>query len=375
LLDDGHDLRRFTLDLVQHARDLLVLQVAPDDPDLVDATDERRRRLLAQTTLVPADRLLRMVDLLAATVAEQRHGSPRLPLELALARLAVPGADGELAALADRVAALESGGSPATGRRTPIAPRRGTSPPPIGGTSGTEEPTPAPTAADATAEEPSPHAPAPAVGDAPTADTPDETADPPAPAEERPAPVADTPDETAERPDPAPTPADASSTDDDPLTLVTTHWQGILELLKQSSRRHHAIFEPAVPVAVRNHILTLRYAPRYASFHAVQARGGELSGALITALERSCGLKLRIDVEVEGAPSDRRPIPPSVTPDDARTPVLDEPTTSAVDGGEEVDVREAELDRPAQAVDVDQLLQRELGAELLDERPPPALED
>ena len=130
-----------------------------------------------------------------------------------------------------------------------------------------------------------------------------------------------------------------------------------------------------MPVAVRNHILTLRYAPRYASFHAVQARGGELSGALIAALERSCGLKLRIDVEVEGTPSDRRPIPPSVTPDDARTPVLDEPVAGAVDGAEELDVREAELDRPAQAVDVDELLQRELGAELLDERPPPAAED
>jgi DNA polymerase III subunit gamma/tau len=375
LLDDGHDLRRFTLDLVQHARDLLVLQVAPDDPDLVDATDERRRRLLAQTTLVPADRLLRMVDLLAATVAEQRHGSPRLPLELALARLAVPGADGELAALADRVAALESAGAPATRQRTTIATRRGTSPPPIGGASGTEEPAPAPTVADATAEESTPDAAAPAVGDAPTADTPDETPEQPAPAEGRPAPPADTPDENAESPEVAPAPGDPPPTDDDPLALVTTHWQGILELLKQSSRRHHAIFEPAVPVAVRNHILTLRYAPRYASFHAVQARGGELSGALITALERSCGLKLRIDVEVEGTPTDRRPIPPSVTPDDARTPVLDEPTTSAIDGGEEVDVREAELDQPAQTVDVDQLLQRELGAELLDERPPPALED
>jgi DNA polymerase III subunit gamma/tau len=36
LVDDGHDLRRFTMDLVQHLRDLLVLQVAPDRPDLVE---------------------------------------------------------------------------------------------------------------------------------------------------------------------------------------------------------------------------------------------------------------------------------------------------------------------------------------------------
>jgi DNA polymerase III subunit gamma/tau len=113
LLDDGHDLRRFTLDLVQHLRDLLVLQVAPDRPDLVDATDERRRRLQAQAPSIPSDTMLRAVDLLAQTVAEQRQGSPRLPLELALARLATPGADGDLTELVDRIARLEAGVAPA----------------------------------------------------------------------------------------------------------------------------------------------------------------------------------------------------------------------------------------------------------------------
>ena len=326
LLDEGQDLRRFTLDLVQHLRDLLVLQVAPDDPDLVDATDERRRRLLAQTPLLPSERLLRMVELLAATVVEQRHGSPRLPLELALARLAVPSADGDVAALADRIAALEAGGVGGGPARPQVS--LPSAPP-------TPSPEPVPT--------PEP------VGAGPT----------PVPAVE-PSDTEAAAGGALEETSPSP---------DDPLAVVSAHWPGVLELLKQSSRRHHAIFEPAVPVAVRHQVLTLRYAPRYASFHAVQARGGELSGALTAALQRSCGLKLRIDVEVEGAPSDRRPIPPSVTPDDARTPVLDQPATSSADSGEELDVREAELARPTQAVDVDELLQRELGAELLDERP------
>ncbi|HSK22069.1 MAG TPA: DNA polymerase III subunit gamma/tau, partial [Egicoccus sp.] len=111
LLDEGHDLRRFTLDLVQHLRDLLVLQVASDRPDLVDATDDRRRQLQAQTAALPRESLLRAVGLLAETVVEQRQGSPRLPLELTLARLAVPGAAGDVAGLADRVARLESTGS------------------------------------------------------------------------------------------------------------------------------------------------------------------------------------------------------------------------------------------------------------------------
>ena len=39
------DLRRFAFDLLQHLRDLIVLQVAPDRPDLVDATEDRRVQL------------------------------------------------------------------------------------------------------------------------------------------------------------------------------------------------------------------------------------------------------------------------------------------------------------------------------------------
>jgi DNA polymerase III subunit gamma/tau len=45
LVDDGLDLRRFTLDLIGHLRDLMVLSVAPDHPELVDATVERRAEL------------------------------------------------------------------------------------------------------------------------------------------------------------------------------------------------------------------------------------------------------------------------------------------------------------------------------------------
>ncbi len=166
------------------------------------------------------------------------------------------------------------------------------------------------------------------------------------------------------------------------MQVVANHWEAVLELLKQSSRRHHAIFEPAVPIAVSRGILTLRYAPRYAAFHAKQARGGELGGALTAALERACGLRLRIDVEVEGEPSDRRPMPPSVTPDDARTPVLDVPASAPAgsrEGSSEADegleVREAEQQQRAPVEDVDALLQRELGAELLDEHPAPEASD
>ncbi len=410
LLDEGHDLRRFTLDLVQHLRDLLVLQVAPDDPDLVDATEDRRRRLLAQTELMSADRLLRMVDLLADTVAEQRQGSPRLPLELTLAKIVVPGSEGDLAGLADRVAALEEGAPRASRPPRPSAsqdPPSRDEPPavaePAAGDAriAREASPPASAAARARADEDTstsdrsepddtepddvpvePTAPTDEVAPAVEPDEPDaepESAPEPAAAQSETAPEADVAEPAA--PD-DPEPAAAPDTDGE-LALVTAHWEGVLESLKRTSRRHHAIFEPAQPVDVRRGILTLLYGRRYASFHAKQARTGELSGALTSALERASGLRLKLDVQVEGDTEPRRPVPPSVTPDDARTPVLEdrsdahEPASDGGDGDadEELAVREAELDRPGQAEDVDELLQRELGAELLAERPPPGQED
>lgn len=107
LLDGGHDLRRFSLDLARHLRDLLVLAAAPGVDGLVDTTAERRERLEAQAGRFGTDTLVRAVELVGEVLVEQRQGPPRLPLELAIARLATPGADGDVLALADRVSRLE----------------------------------------------------------------------------------------------------------------------------------------------------------------------------------------------------------------------------------------------------------------------------
>jgi DNA polymerase III subunit gamma/tau len=178
---------------------------------------------------------------------------------------------------------------------------------------------------------------------------------------------------------------------------VTERWEGVLEILKERSRRHHAIFEPAVPVAASGGILVLRYGRRYAAFHAVQARTGELTTAVTAALERACGVRLKIDVKVEGEDTRRRPTPPSLTPADARTPVEDgapfedgapvdedapvrwgsvsgaataDAPAAVETSDEEVDVREAEFGASAPDDDVDALLADELDARLVDEDPP-----
>jgi DNA polymerase III subunit gamma/tau len=417
LLDEGHDLRRFTLELVQHLRDLLVLQVAPDRPDLVDATDDRRRRLQAQTTTLPSEALLRAVDLLAETVAEQRQGSPRLPLELALAKLAVPGADGDVAELADRVARLEAG-TPAraaspTAATPPVAVSAGPATPPADAPAAEAPAAPAaPSAApeavsapaiaretrpDALKETPlQARARARSGGGAgggeapPAAPAATPSAAPPEPTEPASGPSTEaatsaTSSGTPAASAPSTADGDAASTGADEggedaaaaggegdLELLQRHWEGVLDLVKRRSRRCHAVFEPATVGAVARGIVTLRYAPRYASFHAQNATKGEYADVLKEAIERACGLKLRVDAVVEGSGDDRRrPVPPSVTPDDARTPVLDDDSPSP---DEVAEVREAEHgggSGPAEAEATDRLLAAELGAELLDERPAP----
>ncbi|MFA9432940.1 DNA polymerase III subunit gamma/tau [Egicoccus sp. AB-alg2] len=422
LLDEGHDLRRFTLDLVQHLRDVLVLQVAPDRPDLVDATDERRRQLQAQTAALPRESLLRAVDLLAQTVVEQRQGSPRLPLELTLAKLAVPGADGDVAGLADRVARLESGGVVAPARASAAggaaagaagtrsaapsesvapseaaAPSRGAAAPRAGAGAPPASTPESPKAADGEASRPAAAASAPgatgretplqarararsqATGAPAAADEAAATSTSSAGQRPTPAPAATPPtddtgsatppvDDAAPRDGDTATPA-AGSEQVDELDLLQRHWDGVLELVKNRSRRSHAVFLPATVTAVSRGIVTLRYGQRYASFHAQNASKAEFADTLKEAIERACGLRLRIEVVVEGDDDRRRPVPPSVTPDDARTPVLDDGPTPA----EVEDVREAEAALPAtvEAAQTDELLARELGAELLEERPAP----
>jgi DNA polymerase III subunit gamma/tau len=165
------------------------------------------------------------------------------------------------------------------------------------------------------------------------------------------------------------TAGEAAGAEDTAADDVVGRWDAILDLVKQTSRRCHAVFEPATPLRVRNRILTLRYPKRYASFHAANASKGEYAAALVAAVERSTGQKVRIEVVVEGDDDRRRPQPPSVTPDDARVAHLDDDPTP----DEVADVREAEEVAPVapDAEATDALLVEELGAELLEHRPPP----
>ena len=414
LLDGGHDLRRFALDLARHLRDLLVLAAAPGVEGLVDATAERRERLAAQAQRFGTDTLVRAVELVGEVLVEQRQGPPRLPLELAVARLATPGADGDVLALADRVARLEQAvangsvpAAPAAAADQPAAARAeepAEEPEEEPAQEAADEPGPAPDEeASPDTEEPADepeHEPAaePAVtaeeeaaADATDAEAEADTDGAAEPDEDEPAAEAadDEPDEddasqlagraaaladgATGRPEPAPL-ADRPGTTtverdvpepapggNDELARIVSAWDGIIEAVGDRSRRAKAFYEPASPVRLNNGVLLLAY-PADKRFHAEQAKSGEMTGHLAACIEQATGLeRIRVDVQLDDE-GPRRPTPPATTPaggsDDAPSPAEVAAVNEVEASASPVEVDPAE---------VEELLRSELGAQRLDD--------
>jgi DNA polymerase-3 subunit gamma/tau len=108
LSEQGQDVGRLVVELLEHLRHLLLVQHLGEVPDNVPVTDESRERLRAQANQIGEATVLRLCDLLAVAVEDMRQGGdPRLPLELALVKVTRPGADLSQESLAYRLELLE----------------------------------------------------------------------------------------------------------------------------------------------------------------------------------------------------------------------------------------------------------------------------
>ena len=110
LSERGHDLGRLVLDLLEHLRQLMLVQHLGEVPAAFPVTEETRERLLAQANQMGEATVLRLIDLLAVAVDDMRQGGdPRLPLELALVKVTRPAADLARESVAFRLERLEQG--------------------------------------------------------------------------------------------------------------------------------------------------------------------------------------------------------------------------------------------------------------------------
>src|SRR3989440_2297537 len=94
LAEQGQDLGRLVVDLLEHLRHLMLVQHMGEVPDSLPVTEEPRERLRAHANQLGEGVVLRLCDLLAVAVDDMRQGGdPRLPLELALVKVTRPAAD------------------------------------------------------------------------------------------------------------------------------------------------------------------------------------------------------------------------------------------------------------------------------------------
>jgi len=127
LSEQGHDLGRLVVDLIEHLRHLMLVQHMHEVPDTLPVTEETRERLRAQANQLGEPTVVRLIDLLALAIDDMRQGGdPRLPLELALVKVTRPAADLARESVAYRLEQLEQRGPsapPPAVAPVPTAPR------------------------------------------------------------------------------------------------------------------------------------------------------------------------------------------------------------------------------------------------------------
>lgn len=162
LVGTGRDPSSFMKDLEAHARDLLVVQTLGEVPAEMRITTDRDQRIAAQAGRIGRAQVVRLLDLLAESMAAIREGADaRTFLELALVKAAAPEVDPSTKAMAARLERLERAVN--SGAAVSVAPPPIAAPEPAPAA----EPVPAPEAAAPPPEPP----PAPAPEPPPAAPT------------------------------------------------------------------------------------------------------------------------------------------------------------------------------------------------------------
>ncbi len=376
VIETGQDPRRFTEDLLRRLRDLVIVAAVPDAPasGLIDVSQDQGERLVAQAARFGPAELSRAADLVATGLTEMRGATaPRMLLELVCARVLLPGADPSEAGLLARVDRLEKRASIVGGPPSPAPVREDPAPPP-------------PQHPVAPVAEPAPEpAPAPVV----------EAAEPP-PADPEPGAAPAAPTSPSPSPRPSPTPGTPRPTRPRApravrrrgLTLVEVRrlWPDVVEATKL--RRRVAwmhLTQNSQVVAVEGNVLTL-------GFTNVGARDSFLGGGCDEILRQAAidvaGIDWRVEAIVDpgttgGVPS----APPSAAaptpvPESGRAPdgppgwAEPEPPTAprasprprpAQPADPESGAAHDDLDAEADDLAGAALLERELGAQVIEE--------
>ena len=287
-VESGSDLAQFARELAQHVRNLYVMSLAGTDVAL-DVSASERRQLADELPLFGTDRLARMLQVLGDVMAELKTSTnPRLSFEIGCTRMVRPEGDLTLAALAERVEALERSGVAAASPAAAAAPVSAPAP------AATAPAAAAPAAAVAAPQPAAPAVPAPAPAAAPAA-APQAAPRPAAAERSAPAPASALATPAAPA---APAPAASApaaggaspqlvATMENPAALQRM-WQGALAELKRKKAAYGVLFLGTKAVwNAQTGMLAIEFPKENAfAFKAVQKP--DVQAAVADALAQSC---------------------------------------------------------------------------------------
>jgi DNA polymerase-3 subunit gamma/tau len=216
----GKDLGRLVSELLQHFRNLLILQVLQGDPSLLEVSEQEAEVLLRQSGEISQDALARVLDILTDCETRLRDAvSRKIALEVTLYRIVQARQAVSVEELLTQLRELRGarGGVAAPASGEGRSPARGASRPPARGASSASAPKPA-------VARPEP-APAPALP-------------------------------AAEPPPPAATPPPAAA---GPPSSLEALWQQLLESVGRTSAFMRSYFAEATPLSLQNKVLSLEF--------------------------------------------------------------------------------------------------------------------
>ncbi|MGY2700814.1 DNA polymerase III subunit gamma and tau [Nocardioides sp. HB32] len=368
VIETGQDPRRFTEDLLRRLRDLVIVAAVPDAPatGLIDVSEDQGERLVAQAARFGAAELSRAADIAATGLTEMRGATaPRMLLELLCARILLPGADhatdGVLARLDRLEKRLTITGTPTPAAATPPAPPA------------QDRPAPPPARPPAPEPEPEPVVPAQAAVPAP-----------------------DPEPEPAPEPTPAPEPEPAAPAGSLSLVDVRRLWPDIVDATKMRRRLAWMhLTQNCQVVAVDATTLTLGFANAGARDSFVSGGCDEvLHQAAIDVVGAAWKIETIVDpgAQPEGTPTVTRSAVPEPEAESAAqpAPVKEQPSPDASAAARDAiqqtrtadeqkaeagpdwaaadaDAHPDDLDAEHQGMSTAELLQRELGAQVIEE--------
>jgi DNA polymerase-3 subunit gamma/tau len=361
VIEAGLDPRRFAQDLLERFRDLLVLDAVPEaaEKGLLDVPLDALDRMRGQASRLGQAQLSRAGDVMATALVDMRGTtSPRMVLELACARVLLPGASDDVGALLARLDRLEkriavTGVAAASTSASPAAaassePAAAVVPTPSAGPELAEPEPPESVRNVESAEN------AGGVEKTTVDATQEVAADPPRESAAPTAPPAAAPE----------TPVGALD-----VTALRRLWDDVLETLKARSRTAHALMFSAQIESLEGTALTLSFptdglASRFA---------GDVAEAVTASITDVVGVELRIRTTAGGGSAPARPSAPPVGETAPQPPVEPPRRTAPTVDVTEVEDPDESVDITGDAVEGDPeeaalaLLQGKLGAQVIGE--------